>query len=80
MYAMVNLISGRRIVRELIQDDCRADAAADEALRILTDGAYREQMVRDLAAVRLALGGAGASDRAAAAIAELVEARRAVSG
>ena len=76
MYAMVNLISGRRIVRELIQDDCRADAAADEALRILTDGAYREQMVRDLAAVRLALGGAGASDRAAAAIAELVEARR----
>jgi lipid-A-disaccharide synthase len=79
MYAMVNLISGRRIVRELIQDDCRADAAADEALRILTDGAYREQMVRDLAAVRLALGGAGASDRAAAAIADLVQSRRPAS-
>jgi len=40
MYAMVNLISGRRIVRELIQDECRADAAADEALRILTDAGY----------------------------------------
>jgi lipid-A-disaccharide synthase len=76
MYAMVNLISGRRIVRELIQDDCRADAAADEALRILTDAGYRAQMVRDLAAVRNALGGPGASDRAAAAIADLVESRR----
>lgn len=76
MYAMVNLISGRRVVRELIQDDCRGDAAADEALRILTDAGYRAQMVRDLGAVRAALGGPGASDRAAAAIADLVEARR----
>lgn len=75
MYAMVNLISGRRIVRELIQDECRADAAADEALRILTDRDYRAQMVRDLAAVREALGGPGASDRAAVAIAELVATR-----
>ena len=28
MYAMVNLIAGRRIVRELIQDDCTAEAVA----------------------------------------------------
>lgn len=80
MYAMVNLISGRRIVRELIQDECRAEAAAVEALRILTDRDYRAQMVRDLAAVREALGGPGASDRAAAAIAELVAARATVRG
>jgi len=80
MYAMVNLISGRRIVRELIQDECRAEAAAVEALRILTDHDYRAQMVRDLAAVREALGGPGASDRAAAAIAELVAARATVRG
>jgi len=80
MYAMVNLISGRRIVRELIQDECRAEAAADEALRLLTDHDYRAQMVRDLAAVREALGGPGASDRAAAAIAELVTARATARG
>ena len=80
MYAMVNLISGRRIVRELIQDECRAEAAAVEALRILTDHDYRAQMVRDLAAVREALGGPGASDRAAAAIAELVTARATARG
>lgn len=80
MYAMVNLISGRRIVRELIQDECRAELAADEALRLLTDHDYRAQMVRDLAAVREALGGPGASDRAAAAIAELVAARATARG
>jgi lipid-A-disaccharide synthase len=80
MYAMVNLISGRRIVRELIQDECRAEAAAVEALRMLTDRDYRAQMVRDLAAVREALGGPGASDRAAAAIAELVTARATARG
>ena len=80
MYAMVNLISRRRIVRELIQDECRAEAAAVEALRILTDHDYRAQMVRDLAAVREALGGPGASDRAAAAIAELVAARATARG
>lgn len=80
MYAMVNLISGRRIVRELIQDECRAELAADEALRLLTDRDYRAQMVRDLAAVREALGGPGASDRAAAAIAELVAARATARG
>lgn len=80
MYAMVNLISGRRIVRELIQDECRAELAADEALRLLTDHDYRAQMVRDLAAVREALGGPGASDRAAAAIAELVAAHATARG
>ena len=31
MYAMVNLIAGRRIVRELIQDDCTPEAVAEEA-------------------------------------------------
>ena len=37
MYAMVNLIAGRRIVVELIQDECTAEAVADEAVRLLTD-------------------------------------------
>jgi lipid-A-disaccharide synthase len=72
MYAMVNLIAGRRIVRELIQDDCTPQAVADEAVALLTDGARRDEMVRDLAAVRAALGGPGASQRAAEAVIDLV--------
>ena len=73
MYAMVNLIAGRRIVVELIQDDCTAEAVAAEAVRILTDRSYRDQMIAALADVRRQLGGPGASDRAAEAILELMQ-------
>ena len=72
MYAMVNLIAGRRIVGELIQEACTPEAVADEAVSLLTDGAKRETMVRELERVSAALGGPGASDRAAAAILDLV--------
>ena len=39
-YAMANLIAGRRVVPELIQDAFTPRAVADEALRVLTDPAY----------------------------------------
>ena len=71
MYAMVNLIAGRRIVRELIQDECTAEAVADEAVSLLTDPAKRGAMVQALAAVKAALGGPGASARAAEAVLEV---------
>jgi lipid-A-disaccharide synthase len=76
MYAMVNLIAGRRVVTELIQDACTPAAVADEAVALLTDAARREEMVRELAAVKAALGGPGASARAADAVLELVRQRR----
>ncbi|HEX6162582.1 MAG TPA: lipid-A-disaccharide synthase [Vicinamibacterales bacterium] len=72
MYAMVNLIAGRRIVVELIQDDCTAEAVTQEAVRILTDRAYRDEMMAALADVRRQLGGPGASDRAAEAVLDVV--------
>jgi lipid-A-disaccharide synthase len=76
-YAMVNLIAGERVVQELIQDACTAAAIADEAVRLLTDTAYRTRMTAALDEVRHRLGGPGASDRAADAILEI--ARRPVS-
>ena len=72
MYAMVNLIAGRRVVVELIQDDCTAEAVTSEAVRLLIDQEYRDQMLVALDDVRQRLGGPGASDRAAEAILELV--------
>ena len=72
MYAMVNLIAGQRIVQELIQDDCTAEAVAAEAVRITIDTEYRERMVDHLAEVCRRLGGSGASDRAAEAVLDVV--------
>ncbi len=72
MYAMVNLIAGQRIVRELIQDDCTAEAAAMETVRILAEPDYRARMVDHLAEVRRRLGGPGASDRAADAVLDVI--------
>ena len=72
MYAMVNLIAGRRVVQELIQDDCTAEAVAAEAVRIATDAGYREQMTVQLADVCRRLGGPGASERAAEAVLDVV--------
>ena len=70
-YAMVNLIAGERIVVELIQEACTADAIAEEAVRLLTYPAYRDTMIAALGEVRARLGGPGASDRAAEEILRL---------
>lgn len=72
MYAMVNLIAGKRIVRELIQDDCTAEAAAAETIRILAEPDYRARMVAELPEVCRRLGGSGASERAADAVLDVI--------
>lgn len=67
-YAMANLIAGRRVVPELIQDAFTPQAVADEALRVLTDPAYAARVRSDLRAVKEKLGQPGASARAAEAV------------
>lgn len=75
-YGMVNLVAGRTIVPELIQDRFTPDAVAREAVSLLTDERRAAAMRQDLAEVRARLGGPGASDRAAAAVQTLVSARQ----
>ena len=67
-FGMANLIAGRRIVPELIQDDCTPERVAGEALALLNDRARADQMRADLREVRARLGAPGASGRAAAAV------------
>ena len=55
---MVNLIAGKRIVPELMQNDCTASLLAEEALRILDDGPARSGMIEGLAEVANKLHGA----------------------
>lgn len=70
--AMVNLIAGRRIVPELIQDDCTAENIAGETLSFLTNHERAEETRRALVEVRAKLGGPGASGRAAEAVLDLI--------
>lgn len=67
-YAMVNLVAGRRVVPELIQEQFTPAAAAAEALKVLTDRSHAARVRNDLAQVRSKLGSVGASRRAAEAI------------
>ena len=67
-YGMVNLVAGRRIVTELIQDDFTPGAVADETVRLLTDEAKAREMRGALREVRETLGAPGASRRAAEAV------------
>jgi lipid-A-disaccharide synthase len=74
-YAMANLVAGRRVVPELIQDDFTPEAVAAEAIDILTNAPRAARMRADLQEVRAKLGGPGASARAARAVLDVARAR-----
>lgn len=67
-FGMVNLIAGRRVVPELIQHEYTAASVAREVVSLLSDPSRIAEVRRDLADVVAALGGPGASARAAVAI------------
>ena len=67
-YAMANLVAGRRVVPELIQDAFTPQAVATEALRVLRDPAHAAHVRSELREVRGKLGTPGASRRAAEAV------------
>jgi lipid-A-disaccharide synthase len=62
---LVNLVAGRSIVPELIQDEATAERLWQEACRLLTDRQGYNAMKHELDLVRDSLGGPGASRRAA---------------
>ena len=67
-FAMVNLVAGRNVVPELMQDDFTPEAVADCAEQLLTDPAAAARMRAELRAVKVKLGEPGASRRAADAV------------
>jgi lipid-A-disaccharide synthase len=73
--ALVNVVAGRRVVPELVQDQVTAEGLADAVRPLLTDDRANEAMRRELAAVRAALGAPGASARAAEAVLALLAGR-----
>jgi lipid-A-disaccharide synthase len=78
-YAMANLVAGRRVVPELIQDAFTPAAVAAEALRVLIDPSHAAEVRRALGDVRSRLGGPGASRRAAEAVVAIARSRGAAA-
>jgi lipid-A-disaccharide synthase len=77
-FAMVNLIAGREIVPELVQDDFTADKVVARLRDIFPDGPARNQMIAGLATVKTLLRGPNPealhpAERAAEAIMALLQ-------
>jgi len=70
---MVNLIAGRMVAPELIQDKFTAEAVAAEVRRLLESEPARAEMKAGLAEVQAKLGPGGAIERAADVFARMVE-------
>lgn len=63
--SLANLILDKPVFKELVQEDFTVQNVYSDLLRLMNDNAAREQMKKDYNAVAQALGGTGASDRAA---------------
>jgi lipid-A-disaccharide synthase len=72
MFAMVNLIAGRKVVPELVQNDFTPERLASEAVRLLDLPEARTEIRQGLAEVRTKLGPPGAVERAADLIAGML--------
>jgi lipid-A-disaccharide synthase len=71
---MVNILAGREVVREFIQETCLPFLLADEILRLINDESARLRLSAELESTTGILGGEGASARAADAILEYLSA------
>lgn len=69
--SLVNIISGKEVVRELLQHDASAGNIFTELKRILTDSEYRQNMVLNLRKISELMGEKTASTRVASMIGEL---------
>ena len=72
-FSLVNLIAGRQVVPELLQDEVTPERIADELYRLLTNTSCINDMRTGLATVSKTLGERGASERAAQAVIQMIE-------
>ena len=75
-YSMVNLVAGRKIVPELMQQEATGDRLAEEAIRLLEDAAARDAMKHALADVAAKLASPEhPMDRAARIVSEYLRSK-----
>ncbi|WP_457576894.1 lipid-A-disaccharide synthase [Desulfomarina sp.] len=72
-FSLVNLIAGKSVVTELLQDEVKAKAVAEQLLLLVGETEERKNILQSLAGVRKKLGGAGASEKAADLVFEILD-------
>lgn len=70
--ALVNILSGKRVVPEFIQHDAQPERILPVALELIHDTPARRTALEDLAQLRGIMGPPGASERAAREVLEVV--------
>lgn len=73
---LVNIVAGRRVVQEFVQDEATAENIAAELLKILNDDGYRQRMCDDLAEVKTKMGDGGASRQVATLMSQLANTKK----
>ena len=71
--SLVNLIAGKEVVRELLQNEATPENVFQEMFRLLKDREVQRNMKQQLAEVAGQLGGPGASKRTAKLALEMIE-------
>ncbi len=66
--SLANMILGKHIFRELLQNDCTPENIAAEVRRLVAEGGYRQAMLDDYRAMLLKLGEKDCAERCAAYI------------
>lgn len=69
--SLVNIVAGRRIVPEYVQDAATPEAMAEDVLSLLQDEERRHTMLEDLQQLKISMGDSGASARVAELLLQL---------
>ncbi|MBM9511665.1 lipid-A-disaccharide synthase [Desulfogranum marinum] len=75
-FSLVNLISDKQIIPELLQDEVTPTRLASELDKLLTDPLEHQQVHQGLQALKSLLGGPGASAKAASIALEIIRENR----
>jgi len=70
-FSLVNLLSGKEVVLELIQKEATADNIFSEIIKILNETSYRDNMISSLRKIKDVIGGKRTSERVASMVGEI---------
>jgi len=69
--SLVNILSGKEVVKELLQDEANADMVFSELTRIIENSHYRNSMISSLNEIREMMTGKKPSSRVASIVGEM---------